>query len=84
MVKNMKYKDPTIEQQVHTIIKDCMDVSDLNNESHIINDIGADSLDCVEILVTIESEFEIDISNEDAEKLKTVGQAVEYVKAAWL
>ena len=49
-------------------------------ESDIINDLGADSLDVVEMLMSIEDEFEIEIPDEKIETLKTVGQVVEYIQ----
>lgn len=53
--------------------------SDVKPESHIADDLGADSLDEVELVMAIEDEFEIEISDEDAEKIKTVQQAIEYL-----
>lgn len=50
-------------------------------EASFINDLGADSLDLVELIMALEEEFDLDIPDEDAEKIKTVGDAVEYIKA---
>ncbi len=50
-------------------------------ESNIINDLGADSLDVVEMLMTLEEEYEITVPDEVATELKTVGAIVEYVEA---
>ena len=46
-----------------------------------INDLGADSLDTVELVMALEEEFDIEIPDEEAEKIKTVGDAVNYIKA---
>jgi acyl carrier protein len=50
-------------------------------ETSFINDLGADSLDTVELVMEFEDEFEISIPDEDAEKIQTVGNAVEYITA---
>ena len=50
-------------------------------ESSFINDLGADSLDIVELLMALEEEFDIEIPDEEAEKLSTVGDVVEYIKS---
>lgn len=49
-------------------------------ESSFINDLGADSLDIVELVMALEEEFDLQIPDEDAEKIQTVGEAVDYVK----
>jgi acyl carrier protein len=53
----------------------------LTPEASFIEDLGADSLDIVELVMEFEKEFEIDIPDEDAEKLRTVGDAVAYLEA---
>jgi len=53
---------------------------DINLDSVLTDDLGADSLDLVELVMAMEQEFDIEISDEDAEKIKTVGDAVNYVK----
>jgi acyl carrier protein len=53
----------------------------LTNEASFIEDLGADSLDIVELVMEFEKEFNIDIPDEDAEKLRTVGDAVKYLDA---
>jgi acyl carrier protein len=55
------------------------DPSKVTMEAHIVDDLGADSLDVVEIIMGLEEEFEINIPDEDAEKLPTVGAIVGYV-----
>lgn len=57
------------------------DKSQISRVTSFINDLGADSLDTVEIVMEIEDEFDIDVPQEDAEKIQTVGQAIDYVEA---
>ena len=52
----------------------------LTNEASFIEDLGADSLDIVELVMEFEKEFSIDIPDEDAEKLRTVGDALKYLQ----
>jgi acyl carrier protein len=70
-----------IEERVKRIIAEQLGVvvADLTPESHIINDLGADSLDEVELVFAMEDEFEIEIDNQDSEKIKTVQQAIDFV-----
>ena len=58
-----------------------MEREKLTPEASFIEDLGADSLDIVELVMEFEKEFEIDIPDEDAEKLRTVGDAVAYLEA---
>lgn len=58
-----------------------MAVEDINNESSFINDLGADSLDLVELVMTFENDFDITIPDEDSNELTTVQKAVDYIKA---
>ena len=51
-------------------------------ETHFINDLGADSLDTVELVMELEEEFDINIPDDAAEKIETVGQAIEYIEQA--
>jgi len=53
----------------------------ITEETSFQDDLGADSLDIFQIIMALEEEFELEISNEDAEKISTVGDVVEYVKA---
>jgi acyl carrier protein len=53
----------------------------ITRETSFINDLGADSLDTVELVMEFEDEFEINIPDEDAEKIQTVGDAVKYISA---
>ena len=57
-----------------------IDPEEITMESSFIDDLGADSLDIVELLMALEEEFDIEIPDEDAEKLVTVGDAVDYIK----
>jgi acyl carrier protein len=72
-----------IEAEVKRIIKEQLDVDekDIKPESTFIDDLGADSLGLVELVLAFEEAFEIDIPDEDTEKIRTVGDAVEYVKS---
>ncbi|MFZ5596197.1 MAG: acyl carrier protein [Bacillota bacterium] len=54
--------------------------ADITMESSFIEDLGADSLDIVELVMALEEEFDIIIPDEDAEKIRTVGEAVNYIK----
>ncbi len=56
------------------------DEKELRLETSFIDDLGADSLDIVELVMTMESEFDIEIPDDDAEKIQTVGDAVSYLK----
>ena len=58
-----------------------VDVAEVKAESNFANDLGADSLDVVELVMALEEEFEIEISDEEAEKIATVGAAVEHIEA---
>ena len=58
-----------------------VDVKQLTTEAKFIEDLGADSLDIVELVMALEEEFGIDIPDEDADKLKTVGDAMNYLKS---
>ena len=53
--------------------------SEVTMDSHFIDDLGADSLDLVELIMSMEDEFGVEIADEDAEKITTVGAALEYI-----
>lgn len=57
-----------------------MNEDDINMDTSFTEDIGADSLDFVELVMALEQEFDIEIDDEDVEKIKTVGDAVRYIK----
>ncbi len=71
-----------IAARVKEIIVEELDVNagEVTDNAHFIEDLGADSLDTVELIMKFEEEFEIDIPDEDAEKLDTVGKAITYLK----
>ncbi len=70
-----------IEQRVRAIIVEKLgvDESDITREASFTNDLGADSLDTVELIMEFEKEFDLTIPDEDAEQIGTVGDAVDYV-----
>ena len=57
-----------------------VDKEKVNPETHFINDLGADSLDTVELVMELEEEFDINIPDEAAEKIETVGQAIQFIE----
>ena len=57
-----------------------VDPKEVTENASLIDDLGADSLDTVELMISLEEEFEIDISDEEAEKLKTIGDVVNYIQ----
>ena len=57
-----------------------VDEAEIKPEASFVDDLGADSLDIVELIMAIEEEFDIEIPDEDAEKLTTIGAAIEYIK----
>jgi acyl carrier protein len=57
-----------------------VDEGEVSNESHFIDDLGADSLDTVELVMALEEEFGIEIPDEDAEKIQTVGDVQKYIE----
>ena len=72
-----------IEGKVIGIVAEQMGVdrSEITRETSFVNDLNADSLDTVELVMEFEDEFELSIPDEEAEKIQTVGQAVDYIKA---
>lgn len=72
-----------IEQRVKKIVAEQLGVneSEIKNESSFVDDLGADSLDTVELVMALEEEFECEIPDEEAEKITSVQQAIDYVKA---
>jgi acyl carrier protein len=57
-----------------------IDHEDITMESSFMDDLGADSLDVVELIMALEDEFDLEIPDEEAEKIQTVGDVVEYIK----
>jgi len=72
-----------VEQRVKKIIAEQLGVNDaeIKNDSSFVDDLGADSLDTVELVMALEEEFETEIPDEEAEKITTVQQAIDFVKA---
>ena len=70
-------------ERVKTVIIDqlSVDADEVTLEASFVDDLGADSLDVVELIMGLETEFDIEIPDEDAEKISTVGDAVEYIKS---
>ena len=68
-------------QKIKVIVADKLSISEdqVTEEASFIDDLGADSLDTVELVMALEDEFDMDIPDEDAEKLTTVGKAMQYV-----
>lgn len=71
-----------IFEKVRSIIADklSVDENDVTMETSFVDDLGADSLDVVELIMALEDEFEIEISDEEAENVTTVGEVVEYIR----
>ena len=74
----------SVDEKIAKIICEQLDVpeKDVVPEASFVDDLGADSLDQVELIMAMEEEFDISIPDEDAEKIATVKDAVDYVKAA--
>jgi acyl carrier protein len=72
-----------IEDKVKEIIVDQLGVEpdQVKPEAAFIEDLGADSLDTVELVMALEEEFDMEIPDEDAEKIRTVGDAINYIKS---
>lgn len=72
-----------IFKKVKNIISEQLgiDAEEITMESSFIDDLGADSLDVVELIMALETEFDLEIPDEDAEKIATVGDVVDYIKA---
>jgi acyl carrier protein len=73
----------SIEARVRSIIADQLGITEeeIKPESKFIEDLGADSLDIVELIMAMEEEFQTEIPDEEAEKIRCVGDAIEYVKS---
>lgn len=72
----------TVEERVKKIIAEQLGVeeNEVTPEASFVEDLGADSLDTVELVMALEEEFSIEIPDEDAEKILTVGKALDYIK----
>ena len=72
-----------VEQRIKKIVAEQLGVNeaDVKSESSFVDDLGADSLDTVELVMALEEEFECEIPDEEAEKINTVQQAVDYINS---
>ena len=72
-----------LEQRIKKIVAEQLGVNEteVNNESSFVDDLGADSLDTVELVMALEEEFECEIPDEQAEKINTVQQAIDYINS---
>lgn len=75
--------EKTVEERVKDVVVAQLgvDPSEVKPEALFIDDLGADSLDTVELVMALEEEFNIEIPDEDAEKIKSVGETIEHIKA---
>ncbi|MAF83355.1 MAG: acyl carrier protein [Gammaproteobacteria bacterium] len=73
----------SIEEQVKNIVAEQLGVKEeeVTNVASFVDDLGADSLDTVELVMALEEEFETEIPDEDAEKITTVQQAIDFIKS---
>ncbi|SFV65540.1 Acyl carrier protein [hydrothermal vent metagenome] len=70
----------SIEDRVKEVVKEQLDVKgDVDNNASFIDDLGADSLDTVELVMSLEEEFDCEIPDDEAEKITTVQEAIDYV-----
>lgn len=71
-----------IEEKVIQIVSEqlSVDKGEINRNTSFVNDLNADSLDTVELVMELEDEFDLTIPDDQAEKLKTVGEAIDYIK----
>ncbi len=74
----------SVEQRVIDIVAEQLGVEKekINRDSNFVNDLGADSLDTVELVMELEEEFEINIPDDAADKILTVGQAIDHIEKA--
>ena len=75
-------EEQEIQEKVISIVAEQMgvDKGEINRDTNFVNDLNADSLDTVELVMEFEDEFETSIPDEDAEKIQTVGQAIDFIK----
>ena len=73
----------SVEERIRKIIAEklSVDLEEVVPEASFVDDLGADSLDLVELIMSMEEEFDTDISDEDAEKITTVQDAINYIQA---
>lgn len=71
-----------VAERIIEIVAEKMDKpkEEITEEKHFVNDLGADSLDTVELMMDIEDEFDLSIPEEEAQKIQTIGDAIKYVE----
>ncbi len=73
--------EATLERVIEIVAEHMgVDKEQINENTSFVNDLGADSLDQVELVMLFEDEFKLDIPDEDAEKIQTIGDAVKYIE----
>ncbi|MEM8733697.1 MAG: acyl carrier protein [Aureliella sp.] len=74
----------SVEERVVDIVAEQLGVEKdkVSRETHFVNDLGADSLDTVELVMELEEEFDISIPEDSAEKIQRVGEAIDYIEKA--
>ena len=73
----------SVAERVIDIVAEQLGVSkeQISNDTHFVNDLGADSLDTVELVMAFEEEFDIEVPDEEAEKLQSVGDVITYINS---
>jgi acyl carrier protein len=72
----------SIEDRVRKVVSEQLDVrGEIDNHASFIDDLGADSLDTVELVMSLEEEFDCEIPDEEAENITTIQQAIDYINA---
>jgi acyl carrier protein len=82
VIEDMAAEEKSIEEKVRKIISDQLgvDAEEVTPDASFVDDLGADSLDTVELVMAFEEEFHIEIPDEDAEKIAKVQDAINYIK----
>lgn len=75
---------PSVQERVIDIVAEQLGVEKekIKSESNFVNDLGADSLDTVELVMELEEEFDISIPDDAAEKISTVGEAIQHIESS--
>jgi len=83
-LKRNRLMAASVEERVTEIVAEQLGVEKekIKRESNFVNDLGADSLDTVELVMELEEEFDINIPDESAEKIQTVGEAIDHIEKA--
>ncbi|HOJ87130.1 MAG TPA: acyl carrier protein [Elusimicrobiales bacterium] len=70
-----------VAEEIKKLISESLstDINEIKEDSKFVDDLGADSLDIVELVMSMEKKFDIEIPDEDAQKIKTVGEAIDYI-----